>query len=196
MYEISQVQTEQELREVWKLTHDEFLRSNYITEQEDGIFRYGDKWDLENDRICNHSVTIICKKDGILVGTISMTFDSELGLPVDTLYVDIINQYRDKNWKLGCVWRLIIRFKEDKECLKLLLSAIFNVAITNNLDFCFLEVNPKHVKFYTKLFKMKQCSEIKYQGKLSNSPPSVLLVWSKESKDHWIKNRKRLGIKE
>ena len=98
-------------------------------------------------------VTIVASDSDMTIGTISINFDSELGLLVDQLYQDVIDPLREQGLRL-CEF---IKLAVDSEVKsKKVLAALFHIAVIYarevfQYSHIVIEVNPRHVKFYQRM---------------------------------------------
>lgn len=193
MYQISYVQTQEERREVWKLTYEEFLRVGYIQPNDTGELSYFERWDVFNNP---YTKVIIIKEDDLLLSTVSFTEDSPCLLPHDEIFYDLIQPYREIGLSLSASWRIVTRYGTPAKVTGIIFNEIWKLYYNSETDICFCPFNPKHVTFYEKIFGMQILSESRGEHVLKNQPPSVLMSWPKESLDIWPKHRHRFGIKE
>ena len=102
-------------------------------------------------------VTIVASDGDMTIGTISINFDSELGLLVDQLYKDVIDPLRIEGQRL-CEF---IKLAVDGEVKsKKVLAALFHIAVIYarevfQYSHIVIEVNPRHVKFYERMLGFK-----------------------------------------
>lgn len=120
-------------------------------------------------------ITLIAAEDDHTVGTLTLGFDSPIGLSIDQLYKIEIEPMRRQGRKLCEFTRLAVdRTIRSKQVL----AALFHIAyiyarnILNHTDL-FIEVNPRHVKFYERMLGFKQCGEERLNPRVN--APGVLL---------------------
>jgi hypothetical protein len=97
-------------------------------------------------------------RSGAAVGSVSLFFDSEAGLPCDEIYRTELSKLRGEGRQLAEVTRLVIA-PEQQHCRDLLVSLcnfvmIYAVHVRKFTDFV-IEVNPRHVAFYRRLLKFE-----------------------------------------
>lgn len=88
-------------------------------------------------------------KDGGVIGTLSLNLDSDIGLLADQVFVDHIDPYRAK----GKVCEIIKLAFDPAVKSKAVLASLFHVAFIyardlHNCSDIFIEVNPRHRRFY------------------------------------------------
>jgi len=98
-------------------------------------------------------ITIIAAAaDGVTIGTCTLGFDGPDGLRADASYGDIICKARDEGRRVGEITRLAV----DSADSKVVLASLFNLAYVagksvGDVTDVFIEVNPRHVLFYTRM---------------------------------------------
>ncbi len=90
-------------------------------------------------------------EDGTILGTVSLVFDSERGLPCDEIYWQETGALRSQGRAMAEVTRLALRKDPDasREILLRLFNLIYVYAtrVRGYTDFV-IEVHPRHVKYY------------------------------------------------
>lgn len=109
------------------------------------------------------------------VGTLSVQFDSEEGLPLDCLYKFELDSLRRKGAKLCQFTKLAVE-KEVKS--KSVLASLFHIAEiwafqVRHYNYICIEVNPRHVAFYQRMLSFTILSEVRENQQIQ--APSVLL---------------------
>lgn len=120
-------------------------------------------------------ITLIATENHSAIGTISISFDSPLGILADETYEDEINIFRHRGNRICEFTKLAF---DPSVRSKQVLASVFHVAFLYawNIRHCtdlFIEVNPRHRRFYERMLGFKQ------HGKIKNNPrvnaPAVLL---------------------
>ena len=114
---------------------------------------------------------------GKIVGTITLVFDSPIGLPADDLYKEEIEQLRNK----GCKICEIISFgvsdavRGSVKILSILYYSAYLLAwrLMKSTDFV-VTVAARHEKFYCRAIKFKKIGPVRNYAKV-NGIPTVLL---------------------
>ena len=110
-----------------------------------------------------------------IIGTITIGIDSNVGLLSDNLFKECINPYRI-NGRV-CEFTKLAIDPETKS--KEILASLFHIAFLYARDIhgcsdIFIEVNPRHVRFYQSMFNFNiECQEIKNNSRVD--APAVLL---------------------
>jgi hypothetical protein len=120
-------------------------------------------------------ITLVATENHSVIGTLSISFDSPVGILADETYKDEINIFRGRGSRVCEFTKLAF---DPNVRSKQVLASVFHVAfiyawhIWNCTDL-FIEVNPRHRRFYERLLGFKR------YGKIKNNPrvnaPAVLL---------------------
>ncbi|WP_249383968.1 N-acetyltransferase [Chitinivorax sp. B] len=120
-------------------------------------------------------ITLVAGDGEHTIGTISINFDSEIGLLVDQLYKDELDKLRASGRRV-CEF---IKLAVDGEVKsKRVLASLFHIAmifahnIRKATDIV-IEVNPRHVKFYERMLDFTQISDERLNPRVN--APAVLL---------------------
>lgn len=120
-------------------------------------------------------ITLTASHGDQVIGTISLGFDSPIGLLVDELYKAEIDPLREQGHKLCEFTKLAV---DSHVRSKRVLAALYHISyiyarnIQEHTDL-FIEVNPRHVKFYQRMLGFKQHGEEKLNRRVN--APAVLL---------------------
>ncbi|PCJ56240.1 MAG: hypothetical protein COA79_19505 [Planctomycetota bacterium] len=125
------------------------------------------------------TVTFIAKDNNKVVGAITVVFDSEMGLPAESVYSKEIDQLRKINRKPTEIISLGI--SKDARGAQNILIKLFNLAyltakeIHLASDFI-ITINPKHAPFYIKKMFFKIIGENKSYDKVGGAPATLLIL--------------------
>lgn len=99
-------------------------------------------------------VMLLAEKDGTLMGTLTVRPDSPAGLLAERTYGDEIQRLRSEGHRLGELVRLAVEEGADwKSALDALVqSAYFITHVVHSLTDVLIEVHPRHVRFYQRVF--------------------------------------------
>lgn len=125
---------------------------------------------------------LVQNNEGRDIGTATLIFDCDLGLPSDEIYSEEIDGLRNPGKQLVEVTRLAI--DHDYRGSKILLMRMFNFLY---IHACYnmrqtgivIEVNPRHVAYYQRIFSFSVVGEEKPCPRVLGAP-SVLLFLSLE----------------
>ena len=120
-------------------------------------------------------VTLLVEDQGTLVGTLTLRLDSPQGLMAEQTYGEEIERVRSQGRRVGEVVRLAMEEGVDwKSVLDALLQAIYLVGrVVHSLTDIFIEVNPRHVRFYQRVFGFAANSAERLCSRVG--APSVLM---------------------
>ncbi|MBL4869264.1 MAG: GNAT family N-acetyltransferase [Pseudomonadales bacterium] len=137
------------------------------------------------DKVCVNSfdggknvfTLLVETKEGKAVGTVTLNFEAGDGLPCDQIFNEELFSLRKMNRRLAEITRLAIapEYRTSKTILLRMFHFIFIHAFHNMKQTDFLvEVHPRHLKFYTKLFCFQQIGEAKPCERVNGSPGILL----------------------
>lgn len=163
-----------EMREsAYRLAYEAYHRKGYIPEEAAGLL--ANRFDALPD-----TVTLLALErhgERRTAGTLSMMFDSSLGLPSDEIFRDEVDSLRHSGRWLVEVCRLAISdaHANSRDLLALFCSvpASFAMRVRGFTDLL-LEVNPRHVPFYRRLLKFEILGSERPCPRV-NGAPAVLL---------------------
>src|SRR5262249_14244838 len=128
------------------------------------------------------STKVFAARDaGRVVGTMTLIEDSPLGLPMDELYRDDLARFRDQGRRLTEVSALAIDGEYSDSGVAILarlirLMILYAVEIGGHDDLC-IAVNPRHVRFYRRLYPhFQQLGDIKAYRKVNGAPAVALRI--------------------
>jgi hypothetical protein len=106
----------------------------------------------DSDFTSRREVTIVAAASEEMIGTCTLGFDGPLGLRADATYGDVLRTARAAGQRLGEITRLAV----DAADSMAVLASLFNLAFVagkaiDDVTDVFIEVNPRHVLFYTRL---------------------------------------------
>jgi hypothetical protein len=126
-------------------------------------------------------LTLVASEPNRHVGTISLGFDSPIGLLVDDLYKAEMDVLRNRGAKLCETIRLAV---DRGARSKRVLAALFHIAVVyayrvRRATDMVIEVNPRHVKYYEEMFDFTQLGPERLNHRV-NAPAVLLGVSLKE----------------
>ena len=122
-----------------------------------------------------NKMTLVASSDDQTIGTITIGFDSPIGLLADDLYKDELNKLRTEGRRL-CEFTKLAVDGEIKS--KQVLAALFHIAFIYSFDIqkftdLLIEVNPRHVKYYERMLGFAAWAETRTNRRVN--APAVLL---------------------
>ncbi len=120
-------------------------------------------------------MTLVASSDDHTIGTITIGFDSPIGLLADDLYQIELNTLRSQGRRL-CEFTKLAVDGEIKS--KQVLAALFHIAFIYSFDIqnftdLLIEVNPRHVKYYERMLGFVIWAETRINTRVN--APAVLL---------------------
>lgn len=106
----------------------------------------------DTDGVAHREVTIVAAAASGMIGTCTLGFDGPKGLRAEATYGDIIGSARAAGCRVGEITRLAV----DSADSMAVLASLFNLAYVagkgiDEVTDVFVEVNPRHVLFYTRV---------------------------------------------
>ena len=172
---VRRIQTTQELHDVWRLTHDVYVKAGYCKRRETG-------WLIHYPRLDNiiETAVFIAIENGRIIGTNSITLDGPKGLHVDDDFPKEVNKIRKEGRRLVASWRIVTDCKGIMPVVRLIKKTLafgLNELWAETALFTF---NPEHENFYKKYLNMTTIAKRDCIGKLHNAP-AVLMRADKET---------------
>ena len=127
--------------------------------------------------------TITAEQGGVSMATVSVTVDSKAGLLADEVFSDVLADFRKDGSRICEITKLAV----DKVGTKSALAALFHIlfiqvrAVYKCTDM-FIEVNPRHRRYYERLLGFECLSEIRNNPRV-DAPAYLLWLSSKKGDD-------------
>jgi hypothetical protein len=120
-------------------------------------------------------VILLAEKGARLMGTLTVRPDPRRELAAESTYADVIARLRGAGHRLGELGKLAVEQGADwKAALDALVQTAFLVTrVVNGLTDVVIEVNPRHVRFYRRVFGFVQAAEERFCARVG--APSILL---------------------
>ena len=134
-------------------------------------------WLSLHDALPETTTLVVERADGVMVGALTVVFDSPMGLPSDELYAVEMAALRAQGRRLGEVVSLGV--SEGIEGGRAVLVKLFNFAyfvargIRGATDFT-ITVNPRHVRFYKRLMRFEEVGPERECKKVGGAPAVLL----------------------
>jgi hypothetical protein len=160
-----------ELDEVHRLTHDAYASKGYIDSNTDGrLIHYP-----QLDHIPQTTV-LVAVKNGIIVGTNSITLDGPAGLPCEKDFLLQIMRERMAGSALCCSWRIITHpdVRDTFTVLYALIKETCKNIIQQKMNVCLMASHPNDALIYLKMLNAQVIGFSKDTTGLHNAP--ALLV--------------------
>lgn len=182
--EIKLVKTKEELHEVYKLTYQEFLKKGYIDENEDKEFIH---FHGILDNIPQTSV-FIALEDNKVVGTNSITMDSENGIHTMVDFPKTTMRERLTGKVLASSWRIVVDHNyKHTLVIKKLIKATIDLGLSKGTETCLFTFNPKHAFIYQKLLNAEIVEFTESTIGFHNAPAVLMRLDTKNIPSWWFK---------
>ena len=172
----------QELREVYKLTHNCYVTSGYTSAHASRIVVHYPIFDhIEQTTI------LVAVLHGKIVGSVSLTYDGPLhGFSVDEDFKDSCEAIRAEGKSVATVWRLVVddSVRGNRSVLMSLVNEVVHRLRWNGVLTALFAVNPKHQKVYQRLLNMEVVAQKLETGGLSNAPAILLRADADKIPEH------------
>ncbi len=153
---------ENELNKARDLVTSIYMSYGYLTEDKSDF-------DAKINYYSPTTVTLVAVKDQHFIGSLSLVIDSHLKLPIDALYSEEVDQFRDSGRKLCELSQFAVSEGGMKTSLLLCKYAkVIAYDILHMTDFT-VTVNPKHRTFYLKVLKFSVMADEKVHPNLSSA---------------------------
>lgn len=170
---VKEALTEKEVDQVHRLNHDVYVNEGYAHPRHDGRLNLYPLY----ENLPETYVLIAKNKEGKIVGTNSITFDSEYLLPLDMDFPDEMKQIREQHSSKICAanWRLVTdpKCREKIMTIRRLFESTLDYAILFS-EMIVCNVNPTHEKFYKRMFNFETVAK-KDAISLVNDAPAVMI---------------------
>ncbi|VAX36740.1 hypothetical protein MNBD_UNCLBAC01-1254 [hydrothermal vent metagenome] len=169
-FELSIANDRQSREQAYRLLYRSYLDKGFADEY--GSKMWCSPYDAHPD-----TVTLVVKLDGLVVGAMTIVYNSLLGFPCEDLYRNEIETLQANNRYPAEIISLGIEknIRGTSEILLKLfnISYIFSKKIRGATDFV-ITVNPKHTLFYKRKLLFEEIGEEKVYSKVKNAPAVLL----------------------
>lgn len=157
-----------DLTQAFRLVFESYYDAGLVTEKPSGIR-------LTPHHLMPTSEVLVAKLDGVVTSTLSMFGDGYLGLPMESMYAEQIQELRDRGLRLAEIGCLAdrrsspVRFMDTFIQLGRLLAQICKV---RGIDGLVAVMHPKHARLYQRVMGFKQIGDLS-QCPYANGNPAV-----------------------
>lgn len=136
-----------------------------------------------------HCLPLTATRDGEVIGTLTVNFDSDRGLNCDDTFPEELTALRARGERLCEFTKLAV---ETDSASAQVLAALFHVAFLaarhlERVDLLLLEVNPRHVRYYQRMLGACVIAQTRMNRRVS--APAVLLAMATDDVRKWIDKR-------
>lgn len=154
--------------------HAEFTQARALVSQRYTARGYASASDAGRPNKEVQAVTILAERQGKTVGTLTLRFDSTQGLKVDEAYGPEVGAVRDAGGvacELTCL--AVSSARDSQAILAVLFRMAYYVADQLGVTDVFIEVNPRHERFYKRVLDFAVAAEERLCPRVQ--APAVLL---------------------
>lgn len=166
---IERARSYEDLRDAYRLVHDVYVESGYI-KPESGAIR------LRIFETSSETATFVAKKEGRVVGVLSVAGDSVLGLPSDLAFKSELNALRSTGVRVCELTNQAVaeEFRRGPVAMELMRSAVAH-CLTVGYHCAVASVSPSHMGFYALAGFLKIGSERSYSSKVHDPVVALCL---------------------
>jgi hypothetical protein len=181
----SVAQTAEDLRKAYRLVYRSYLRAEYIDPHPSEM-----RYSVFN--ALPETATLVAKLRKEIVTTATIVFDSPLGLPMDTIYQDEVDQLRSEEARICEVTMLADRRRAGVRTIPAILQ-VFKMILhyahnRGRVTDILITINPSHEIFYTRYLPFEEFAGLRYYPSVNNAPAlakrSNLRTLFEEHKNH------------
>ena len=163
----SLAQATDELTQSFKLVYRNYLRAEYIDPHPSNM-----RYSAHN--MLPSTTTFVAKLRDAVVTTATVVFDSPLGLPLETIYHEEVEELRRQHARLCEVTMLADRRRTGMRTIPSILQ-LFKLILHYTLKFekatdLVITINPSHEGFYTRYLPFDDLAGLKYYPSVKNAP--------------------------
>lgn len=121
-------------------------------------------------------ITLTARDKGEVIGTLTLGLDSPIGIMADEIFKEEVDAYRMQGARVCEITKLAFDNGGSKEHM----ASLFHLSViyARDLHLCthiFIEVNPRHRRFYQHMLGFEQLGELKTNPRV-NAPAYLLVV--------------------
>jgi hypothetical protein len=165
--EFSLAQSYEDVVQAYKLVYRNYLRAEYIEPHESGM-----RYSVFN--ILPETATVVAKLGKDVVTTASVIFDSPLGLPMDTIYKDEVDELRARDARVCEVTMLADRrragIRTIPSILKIFKLLLHHAHNRGRVTDILITINPSHEVFYTRYLPFDDFAGLRHYPSVNNAP--------------------------
>jgi hypothetical protein len=183
-YEIRVARDIRDRKRAWRFVRQAYARKGYASDNT------SDLWYGIHDALPS-TTTFLLEKLGVVVGTITVVFDSAIGLPADELYSEELGELRSKNRRLSEIISLVSAEPPRPSNFRVI-RHLFRVAFImayipeRYTDFV-ITVNPRHAAFYCKIMQFQTTGPERVYKKVSGATAVLLRLNFDTTSDAYYK---------
>ncbi|MBA4388434.1 MAG: hypothetical protein C0404_10670 [Verrucomicrobia bacterium] len=183
-YGIVVANTLEERKRAWAMVYRMYKEKGYAKQDTEEL------WYGLHDAL-PQTTTFIATRDGVDIATLTIVFDSDVGLPADGLYRDELDRLRSRGRRLCEIISLSSEETDKRQAIEVL-KHMFKVAylmackLVDATDFI-ITVNPHHSAYYERKLLFKRQGNVRSYEKVSGAPAVLLVLDLDEAPDRYIR---------
>ncbi len=158
-----------ELEAAYNLVHESFVKRGYSNAQASGI-----RVSIWN--AVPGCTTVISTNNSKVLGTATLYPDSDLGLPMDRVFVDELQPYRQGGERIIEIGSLASIIPNQMLVFQLYKFLLLYSEEYMEADAIVISVHPKRTMFYKAVFDFKQFGPVKNYPAVNNKPAVPLMI--------------------
>ena len=169
--EITLARTRSDLIAAFRLQYNSYLRAGLVSENDQ-------KLRLTPYHLLPTTEVFVAKRDGKVISTLTMVADSEIGLPMESMYGGEVAELRDAGLTVAEMGCLADRPESPVRFLKVftqLARLVVQVAEARGINALVAATHPRHARFYIRSLGFRQFGELK-SCPYAEGNPAVALV--------------------
>ncbi|MFH1023802.1 MAG: hypothetical protein V1809_10505 [Planctomycetota bacterium] len=178
---IRPIESDGELDEVYRITHDAYVERGYCRPRPAGRLVHYPHLDGISE-----TTVFVAVVEGTIVGTNSLTVDGPAGLQVDEDFKTECDEIRKEGRMLAASWRLATRnaYRDERNVIMGLIKETVMCAVDMGVLTCVFTFNPRHERVYQRLLNMKTVVRSEGTAGLDNAP-AVFMRCDVENLPEW-----------
>jgi hypothetical protein len=183
---IRELYTDDEREQMYRLVHDEYVGAGYIDPRPDKRFvHYKGLWDN-----ISQTVTHLAYDDiGDLIGTNSLTRDSDTGIHTGIDFPKETMRERLTGKSLASSWRIVTRSDQRNSAglICALIRATIQTMVTRGVETSLFTFNPKHMCRYHLALNMEMIGFNESTQGLHGAPAVLMRAYTKDYPERWLR---------
>lgn len=177
------LETEIEREQMYRLVHDEYFKAGYIESREDGRFVH---YQGILDRIPQTDVFLAYNDEDELIGTNSLTRDSDNGIHTRLDFPLQTMRERGTGKNLASSWRIVARSDSGFSVVSNLIKATVRRAVAIGVETCLFTFHPRHYCQYQRGLNLELIGFNEHTDGLRNAPAVLMRIVKKDIPERWL----------
>ena len=164
--------TRRELHAAMRLVHDNYVRLGLIKPKKYGMH-------VAPQHALPTTEVLVAARRGEVIGTVSIIGDSGYGLPLESIYADEVEAFRQAGLclaEVGCLADKQDQVEGMAGALFRLMALVAQRSRRHGVDVLLVVCHPRHAKFYERFLGFQQFGEEKPYEKVCGAPAVALAL--------------------